>query len=591
MMPRGILPSLVFAALLAGCALKTPPDPTELRSQALPNLQVPEHWASDGALGAPVSAGWLASFNDPRLVTVVEEALAYNTDLGTAGARVEEAAGYARLSAASLYPAVNVIARAGGKMSGDNSGLEGAGLIASWELDVWGRVRYGRAAGDAQYASAMADLEYARQSLAAMVAKSWMLAIEARLQRGVAEDAVRSAERLLSLAKDRERVGRSDAIEVANADANLETYRDSVRQLELAYQQSVRALEVLLGRYPAAELATPEALPSMPPPVPAGLPSELLERRPDIIAAERRVAAAFNRTGEARAARLPRISLTGGVNSISSELFVLQERDNPVWSAGVGLTAPIYQGGALKAQVQIRSAEQRRAVAEYAGRGLRAFNDVENALAAEFAAKEREQILTRSVAAWERAARLARVAFEVGSIDLRPVQQQQLGVNATRSVLLRVQSEQRVQRVNLHLALGGGFGGPDANLRDRTIVHSAPEGAAIDIYRVVGNGSAEIPAPAGGWPQSVKLRLHAFVGLAEVRATTPTVTLACKPASGFLSSFLSSSGYECKAGDKKSDKPSRRNDYLEIALPATMTGTDAPRITLRWSEAATDRQR
>ena len=148
----------------------------------------------------------------------------------------------------------------------------------------------------------------------------------------------------------------------------------------------VRALELLLGRYPAAQLEAPGALPPMPPPIPAGLPSELLERRPDVIAAERRVAAAFNRTGEAQAARLPRISLTASVNSISSELFVLQERDNPVWSVGASLLAPIYQGGALKAQVEIRTAEQKQAVAEYARVALRAFSDVENALAAEFAA-------------------------------------------------------------------------------------------------------------------------------------------------------------------------------------------------------------
>ena len=114
--------------------------------------------------------------------------------------------------------------------------------------------------------------------------------------------------------------------------------------------------------------------------MPAGLPSELLERRPDVVAAERRVAAAFNRVGEAKAARLPAISLTAGVSSISSDLFVLKEHDNPVWSLGASLLAPIYQGGALKTQVEIRTAEQKQAVAAYAVVGLRAFGEVENAL-------------------------------------------------------------------------------------------------------------------------------------------------------------------------------------------------------------------
>lgn len=572
--------SLLLAALLAGCALKAPPDPAELRRQALPRAEVPERWASDGALGEPVADGWLATFNDPQLTALVEEALAYNADLRITGARVEEAAGYARLSAASLYPAVNLLARGGGKLSGDNSGLEGVGLIASWELDVWGRVRYGRAAAEAQYASAIADLEYARQSLAAAVAKSWTLAIEAKLQRTVAEDAIRSSERLLSLAKDRQRVGRGDAIDVANAEANFETYRDTARQLDLAYRQATRALELLLGRYPATQLAVADALPAMPPPVPVGLPSQLLERRPDIIAAERRVAAAFNRTGEAQAARLPRISLTAGVNTISSDLFVLQNRDNPVWSAGASLMAPIYQGGALKSQVEIRNAEQRRAVADYGSRALRAFNDVENAMSAEFTAREREQILVRSVAAWERAANLSRVAYEIGSIDLRPVQQQQLGVNGTRSVLLRVQSEQRVQRVNLHLALGGGFGGPGTNLHDRIAVKGDADGTIIDIHRVVGNGSTEVEVPAGGWPAGARLRLHAFVALDSVRAATPAAKVECKP----TTSLLNKSGFECAAAGSKTAEPMRRDDYLEIALPPALTVPGAA-IALTWSEA------
>ena len=286
---------------------------------------------------------------------------------------------------------------------------------------------------------------------------------------------MRSAERLVSLAKDRERVGRGDAMDVANAEANLETYRDTLRQLDLSYQQAVRALELLLGRYPAAQVEAPGELPGMPPPIPAGLPSELLERRPDVIAAERRVAVAFNRTGEAQAARLPRISLTASVNSISSELFVLQQQDNPFLSLGVNLIAPIYQGGALKAQVEIRTAEQKQAVAEYARVALRAFGDVENAMAGEVAFQEREQILLRAATQSDRALGLAKVAFDVGSIDLRPVQQQQLALFATRSGLVRVQSEQRVQRVNLYLALGGGFGGHGTDLKDLTTVRAAAQ--------------------------------------------------------------------------------------------------------------------
>jgi outer membrane protein TolC len=187
------------------------------------------------------------------------------------------------------------------------------------------------------------------------------------------------------------------------------------------------------------------------------MPSELLERRPDVIAAERRVAAALYRVAEAKAARLPRISLTASVNTISSEVFGLKDRDNPVWSAGAGLVAPLFLGGQLQSQVEIRTAEQKQAVAEYGRIGARAFGEVENALASGFTLEQREAILKQAVANNARALELANVRYRIGAGDLRAVQQQSMALYASRTALLRVQSERLVQRVNLHLALGGSF--------------------------------------------------------------------------------------------------------------------------------------
>jgi NodT family efflux transporter outer membrane factor (OMF) lipoprotein len=454
---RRTLLAVVLTASAAGCALKAPPAREEIRGQSLPNLTVPAQWAEQGGTAGSVVNGWLATFNDPRLEALVRDALLYNPDLQVAAARMEQAAGYVRLAGATLYPQVNLLARGGGELSGDSSGLEGVGVFATWELDLWGRVRAGREAARSQYQSAELDAEYAAQSIAAMVAKSWFLATEARLQKANAEETVRAAERLLGLAQDRLRVGRGDEYDVTIAKANLQTYRDVVQQLDLAYRQSLRALETLIGRYPAAAIEVPPQLAAKPGPVPVGMPSELLERRLDVVAAERRVAVAFYRTEEARAARLPRISLTAAVTSISSDLFVLKERDNPVWSAGASLLAPIYLGGALQSQIEIRTAEQKLAVAEFGRIGARAFNEVEGALSSGFALDRRATILMQAVSENERALELANVRYRVGSGDLRAVQQQQVALYGARTSLIRVQSEQLVQRVNLYLALGGGF--------------------------------------------------------------------------------------------------------------------------------------
>jgi NodT family efflux transporter outer membrane factor (OMF) lipoprotein len=453
---------LIGMTLLTGCLLKAPPTASALRDETLTNAPLPAQWTGAQTVPGPVRDGWLATFNNVTLDALVTEALAHNADLQVAAARVEQAHGYAKAAGAAIYPSVNLLARAGGEMSGDNSGLSGSLVSATWELDLWGRVRAGRAAGRAQYDSAAVDYQYARQSLAALVVKSWILATEARLQQAIAEDMVRAAEQLVEVARQRKRFGAGDDFELAVAEANLGSVRDTLRQLEFGYVQSQRALEVLLGRYPSASLAAAAVLPALPPPVPAGLPSELLERRPDVVAAERRVAAAFYRIHEAKAARLPSISLTASGSNLTSDFYVLQQRDNPVWSAGATLLAPIYRGGELQAQVQIRTAEQKQALAEYARAGLRAFSDVESALASEFTLRTREQILTQAVADHARALDFAWQRYRIGSVDLRAVSQQQLATFAAQATLLRVQSEARVQRVNLYLALGGDWASPPA---------------------------------------------------------------------------------------------------------------------------------
>jgi NodT family efflux transporter outer membrane factor (OMF) lipoprotein len=452
------LTSVTIAAIaLAGCALKSAPPRDEIASQSLLNLTPPPQWIAPGGAAGPVVDNWLLSLNDPALNELIKEAIAYNADLRIAAARVDAAAAYLAAATAPSLPQVNLLARGGGKLSGDGSGLTGIGLFASWELDLWGRVRAVTRATEMQYESVQLDTEYARQSLAAMVVKAWILAIETRLQRAEAEAALTSSDRLASLARDRFRIGSSDEYDVTVAQASVENYRDAVANLDLAYQNALRALEALLGRYPAASVAVAAQLPRWPGAIPAGFPSELLERRPDVVAAERRVASAFYKTEEAKAARLPRLTLTANFTSIDSSLFVLQERNNPVLSAGAAVLQPIFLGGLLQAQVDARTAEQQAAVADYGKVGIRAFGEVEGALAAGATATEREAVLARVVRENERGLELANIKYRVGSIDQRGVQQQQLTLYSSRVSLIAVQSERLIQRVNLHLALGGSF--------------------------------------------------------------------------------------------------------------------------------------
>jgi outer membrane protein TolC len=294
--------------VLAGCAVTAPPPPEQIRTDALQGTEIRASWSAGAAEAGAISDNWLLSFNDPQLNALVSEAIARNPDLRATAARVEQSAAYAQIARAALLPAINLLGTGGFKAGGGSdltSALQGVMLGVSWEPDLWGRLRYGRNAADETYASAQADYEFARQSMAAQVARSWFMATETRLQLAAAESMAQSSQDLLRLAEDRQRVGVGSHKDVALARANLGTFEDAVRQSRLAHEQAVRSLEMLLGRYPSTELQAAPALPTFPGPVPVGMPLDMLERRPDIVAAERRVAAAFDRVARQRRHRAP----------------------------------------------------------------------------------------------------------------------------------------------------------------------------------------------------------------------------------------------------------------------------------------------
>lgn len=458
MRAQKLLASALITALVASCAVLPEPkrDEIQQKSAVLANLKLSNAWKAGSANGS-IEDNWIASFNDKQLDAMVVEAMANNPDLLVTATRVEQSALYVDMAKAALKPMINFGVTGGGKMGGGDA-LQAAVLGISWEIDLWGRVRYQRNAAMADYDSAQAEFQFARQSLAALVAKSWFSVNETWLQQKMAADMVKSGQLLVDHAKQRRQVGIGSEYDVAMASANLSNLQDAEKQVQLAHSQSLRALELILGRYPAAELAASRQLTAFPNDMPAGLPLTMLERRPDIIAAERRVAAAFDRVGEAKAARLPQITLSANIASLKSDILELQSGfSNPTGGFGGKLLAPIYQGGALQTQVEIRTVQQKEAVLQYANLALRALGDVENALALTQTLNERETLLTSIVAENQRAFNYATSNFNVGSGDARALEQQRLALYSAQLALLRIQSEKLSQRANLYLALGGSF--------------------------------------------------------------------------------------------------------------------------------------
>jgi NodT family efflux transporter outer membrane factor (OMF) lipoprotein len=334
----------------------------------------------------------------------------------------------------------------------------GVSLNVSWELDVWGRIRSAAAAAVANVQSQRADYAAATLSLAAQTTKSWFAVIESRQQVELAEATVVSYRETARQAKDRVEGGVQSPVDQDLALANLASAEALLQDRRQLLDVALRQLEVLLGRYPTGLLNTEAELPAIPAPVPAGLPAELLRRRPDLVAAERQVAAASQQIVSDQAALLPRISLSASGGSASSELQDILSGDFLIWSLASNLVQPVFEGGRLRARIAVAEGRHKETLEAFAQLALQAFSEVEIALAAEAFLTERERSLEAAATAAESAARVSGNRYVQGVDQLIVVLEGQRRALDAQGALLSVRRQRSDNRVDLHLALGGGFG-------------------------------------------------------------------------------------------------------------------------------------
>lgn len=449
-----------LAAVLSACSLSAPPEHAQVVREALPaDTAIPPAWMAI-ASAEDVSDDWLRTFNDPALDAVVAEAIANNLDLRQAAARVEAARQTVIVVGSRLKPQIG--ARIGGSFL-HAEGEEGRTtsnttyLGVAWEVDVWGRIRAEQAAAEAAFQATDLDYAFARQSLAATAAASWYLAIEARQLLALAGESVDIYARLLDLVRIRRAAGKVADLDVAEASANLNSAESELRIAESSCREAQRNLEVLLGRYPGAELEIAATLPPLPPPVQAGLPSALLERRPDIVAAERRVLAAFRAEEAAELALLPSFAMTLDGGHLSDPVLAVLDLNPWLLHGAIGVDVPIYTGGALTAKVQIATAQQQAAVASYGAAALSAFDEVEGALTNQELFAQRLVYQQNAVVDRSEAVRLATLQYKSGAIALLSVLQLQEAQITSQAELIKLRTAQLANRIQLHLALGGSF--------------------------------------------------------------------------------------------------------------------------------------
>jgi len=460
--------SLLF---LAGCV------PTALESRMdEANADAPAQWHATRAAKKGVDRNWLRGVGGRELTVLVGEALDANPDLKAAAARVERASAEARIAGAGRQPSLGAggtaqrseqkfvglpIGGGGGGVPGSLSDNFGVSLNAAWELDVWGRMRAGQRAAIADLQAEAADFESARVSLAAQVAKAWLALAEANEQVALAVEAM-EARRILTAAV-RERFDRAitedggSAAQVRLTESEVASGEAILAQRRQERERAIRQLELLMGRYPSGKLIAAAKLPAIPGAVPSGLPSELLLRRPDILAAERRLAAEGGRKRQAQLARFPSIQLTGSMGTTTDSLRNILNSDFGVWSLGGSLTQPIFQGGRIAGEIDKSAALERVAVADLQRVVLQAFGEVEQSLAAEIFLREREAATAQAAKLAGDASQRADEEFTAGTGDvltLIETRKQQIDTASNLAAIRRLRLD---QRIDLHLALGGDF--------------------------------------------------------------------------------------------------------------------------------------
>ena len=453
--------TVVSVILLASCALRNSQTTTDTP------LSLPANWESTSESNS-ITQGWLSQFNDKQLNNYVRTALKNNFDLSINLEQLNAAIANAKATNANLFPDIDIglqrsrnkryIISDQGNATADYTTQYQAELGISWEADIWNKLSdLSRAALlDSEVQSA--TYQAARLSLAANVAQTWFNTIEASNQYQLSQRQLNSLDEALDVVENNYRAGLTSAVDVFTAKSDLENQKSQRAQTQQTLAQLKRNFNRLLGNYPTAELDISNAvIADSIGQIPSGLPSELLLRRPDIIAARKNWLAKQYDQNNARKNRYPSFNLTGNLGLSSDSLSNLLDSDDLFWSLVTGFTQPVFNAGRLKALEQGAGAQTRQALAEYANTILNAFGEVENALAG-------EKYLTIQYKTTKSAAQLAKSAYEIsleqyqrGLVEYVTVLTSQRQYFSADSRQISLYNDLIQNRINLHLALGGDF--------------------------------------------------------------------------------------------------------------------------------------
>ncbi len=453
--------ALALAALLSGCASLTPSPP------ALPETPVPAEWSAPAPYAASPAdtaslAVWWQGFQDPQLTALVTQALQANTDVRSAQAALQQARALRDVSAAGLGPRVDTSASAQRSKSGgsESGNLFQAGFDASWEPDVFGGNRSALNASQADIQAAAASLGNVQVSLAAEVAVTYIQLRGLQAQRLIARGNLATQLETLQITRWRAQAGLASSLDVEQGIAASEQTGAQIPALETSIAQAASSLAVLTGQSPGVlrnALATAAPVPQAAGELALAIPADTLRQRPDVRAAEHRIKAALARVDQADAARYPGFQISGSLGLRALTLGTLTGGASVANALLAGVSVPLFDGGAARAQVRAQQAALEQARVAYQATVLAALKDVEDALVALQGNRERLARLQSAAAAAANADLLARQRYSSGLIDFRAVLETQRTLLSTQDSVQSTRASLSADHVRLYKALGGGW--------------------------------------------------------------------------------------------------------------------------------------
>ena len=466
---KRIIAATLAAAALAGCMTVGP-------DYRRPKVDTPEQWPG-AAAAEPISAEWWKAYGDPVLDRMVEDALAYNTDLRFAVARVDEARAALGISRADQYPGVSANASAS-RNRPSQEGVTGvlvrddpeysnyrATLNASYEIDFWGKYRRATEAARAELLGAQSNREAVRLTLITDVARGYFNLRALDAQMAVTRRTISTRLASTALQRMRFEAGVASEFDLRQVEAQTAQAQALLPAFERSLAQQETALALLLGRSPRAIVTVPvergaaiNAL-TLPPAVPAGLPSDILERRPDVRQAEQALIAANARIGQAKAAYYPSISLTAILGTESTSLSNLFTAPARVWQVGGSAAQTVFDAGRTGQQVEQARAREQQLLASYASAIQNAFKDTLDALVAQRTAREALDAEQTRVTALQSSYRLAQLRYDNGVSSLLDVLDVERGLLDAELNRVEAQRAQLAATADLFKALGGGWDG------------------------------------------------------------------------------------------------------------------------------------